>query len=239
MSRILRPHRYHRLLVHLSCVAIVMFLILAIHDYRMSSDESVRYFRRNISTEFPKYGQDSFGGRQRRRTNGNNTSRIQENDFLDHANGSYREHLNLMQSLPDLRKDDYENGTVCPTKRRNVEKENRSKVGLPAIKHRPYGDFIYKAPSSCPPPMRYYNGLPKTALVSYPGSDSTWLRHLLQVATGWWWFQISYCNCIQNIFHHEFILLTHWGRVTYICVSRLTTIGSDNSLSPSRRYAII
>ena len=95
MSRILRPHRYQRLLVHFSCVAIVMFLILAIHDYRMSSDESVRYFRRNISIEFPKHGKDSFGGRQRR-TNGNNTSRIQENDFLDHANGSYREHLNLI-----------------------------------------------------------------------------------------------------------------------------------------------
>ena len=34
-------------------------------------------------------------------------------------------------------------------------------------------------------------------------------------------------------------VLTHWGRVTHICVSRLTTIGSDNGLSPSRRQAII
>ena len=33
--------------------------------------------------------------------------------------------------------------------------------------------------------------------------------------------------------------LTHWGRVTHICVSKLTTIGSDNGLSPSRRQAII
>ena len=33
--------------------------------------------------------------------------------------------------------------------------------------------------------------------------------------------------------------LTHWGRVTHICVSKLTTIGSDNSLSPGRRQAII
>ena len=34
-------------------------------------------------------------------------------------------------------------------------------------------------------------------------------------------------------------LLTHWGRVTHICVSKLTSIGSDNGLSPGRRQAII
>ena len=33
--------------------------------------------------------------------------------------------------------------------------------------------------------------------------------------------------------------LTHWGRVTHICVNKLTTIGSDNGLSSSRRQAII
>ena len=33
--------------------------------------------------------------------------------------------------------------------------------------------------------------------------------------------------------------LIHWGRVTHICVSKLTTIGSDNGLSPGRRQAII
>ena len=33
--------------------------------------------------------------------------------------------------------------------------------------------------------------------------------------------------------------LTHWGRVTHICVSKLTLIGSDNGLSPDRRQAII
>ena len=31
----------------------------------------------------------------------------------------------------------------------------------------------------------------------------------------------------------------HWSRVTHICVSNLTTIGSDNGLSPDRRQAII
>ena len=34
-------------------------------------------------------------------------------------------------------------------------------------------------------------------------------------------------------------VLTHWGRVTHICVSELITIGSDNGLSPDRRQAII
>ena len=33
--------------------------------------------------------------------------------------------------------------------------------------------------------------------------------------------------------------LTHWGRVTHICVTELTTIGSDNGLSPDRRQTII
>ena len=33
--------------------------------------------------------------------------------------------------------------------------------------------------------------------------------------------------------------LTHWGRVTLICVSNLTIIGSGNGSSPSQRQAII
>ena len=33
--------------------------------------------------------------------------------------------------------------------------------------------------------------------------------------------------------------LTHWGRVTHVCVSKLAIIGSDNGLSPDRRQAII
>ena len=42
---------------------------------------------------------------------------------------------------------------------------------------------------------------------------------------------------------HEYCLkrrgLTHWGRVTYICVGNLTIIGPDNGLSSGRRRAII
>ena len=33
--------------------------------------------------------------------------------------------------------------------------------------------------------------------------------------------------------------LTHWGRVTHICVIKLTIIGSDNGLVPARRQAIV
>ena len=35
------------------------------------------------------------------------------------------------------------------------------------------------------------------------------------------------------------IVLTHWGRVTRICIGKLTDIRSDNGLSPDRRQAII
>ena len=33
--------------------------------------------------------------------------------------------------------------------------------------------------------------------------------------------------------------LTHWGRMTHICIGKLIIIGSDNGLSPGRRQAII
>ena len=38
---------------------------------------------------------------------------------------------------------------------------------------------------------------------------------------------------------HNFVVLTLWGWVIPICVSKLSTIGSDNGLSPGRRQAII
>ena len=46
----------------------------------------------------------------------------------------------------------------------------------------------------------------------------------------WKWFY----KCILQI-----CILIHWGRVTHICVSKLTIIGSDNGLSPDRCQAII
>ena len=35
------------------------------------------------------------------------------------------------------------------------------------------------------------------------------------------------------------LALTHWGRATHICVSKLTVIGSDNGLMPGPRQAMI
>ena len=50
------------------------------------------------------------------------------------------------------------------------------------------------------------------------------------------------CQCIyprKAKLWMQIVLLTHWGQVTHICISKLTIIGSDNGLSPSRRQAII
>ena len=41
------------------------------------------------------------------------------------------------------------------------------------------------------------------------------------------------------LWHEKCFVLTHWGRVTHICVGKLTIIGSDNGLSPERRQATI
>ena len=45
------------------------------------------------------------------------------------------------------------------------------------------------------------------------------------------------CRKIQ--INRRAFYLTHWGRVTHICVNKLTIIGSYNGLSPGRRQAII
>ena len=54
----------------------------------------------------------------------------------------------------------------------------------------------------------------------------------------------SEVNELKHFFHiHMYllrcILITHWGRGMHICVINLTSIGSDNGLSPDRRHAII
>ena len=49
---------------------------------------------------------------------------------------------------------------------------------------------------------------------------------------------IRKCECHDLYTAHNF-MLTHWGRVTHICVGKLTSIGLKNGLSPDRRQAII
>ena len=51
------------------------------------------------------------------------------------------------------------------------------------------------------------------------------------------WYVSKYRCPMQTIFSN--LSVTHWGRETYICVGKLTTIGSDNGLLPERRLAII
>ena len=49
---------------------------------------------------------------------------------------------------------------------------------------------------------------------------------------------LNYCSLAQSHPHVDHGL-THWGRVTHICISNLAIIGSDNGLPPARRQAII
>ena len=56
------------------------------------------------------------------------------------------------------------------------------------------------------------------------------------------WLSFLYAYYLHNdllSIHWLGAPLTHWGRVTHICVSKLTISGSDNGLSPGRRQAII
>ena len=56
---------------------------------------------------------------------------------------------------------------------------------------------------------------------------------------------ISWLKSLQNVVVEYTIGsnmvndLTHWGRVTHICVSKIIIIGSDNGSSPGRRQVII
>ena len=53
----------------------------------------------------------------------------------------------------------------------------------------------------------------------------------------WLWHSVSLL--VTHSVHNALIMLTHWGRVTHICVGKQTILGLDNGLSPGRRQAII
>ena len=61
----------------------------------------------------------------------------------------------------------------------------------------------------------------------------------------WFYCALCFCGCIMLCFScwvsriDLLTYVTHWGRVTHICVGNLTNIASDNGLSPERRQAII
>ena len=61
-------------------------------------------------------------------------------------------------------------------------------------------------------------------------------RHFHLMTSSWNKVNIEAFSDVVTITGSE--LLTHWGRVTHICVGNLNTIGSDNGLSPGRHQAI-
>ena len=63
-----------------------------------------------------------------------------------------------------------------------------------------------------------------------------WLKHIITNYVCFCRTLVQCWKCMWNAYSHS---LTHWGRVTHICVGYLTIIGSDNGLSPGRRQAII
>ena len=54
-----------------------------------------------------------------------------------------------------------------------------------------------------------------------------------------WDWQLPALHVIKQCICDKQQSLTHWGRVTHICVGKRIIIGSDNGLSPDRRQAII
>ena len=53
------------------------------------------------------------------------------------------------------------------------------------------------------------------------------------------WKCVSSALSIERIQQRSVSLLTLWGRVTHICVSKQTIVGSENGLSPGRGQVII
>ena len=50
-------------------------------------------------------------------------------------------------------------------------------------------------------------------------------------------FSLFVCGIVVD--SKKNVILTHWGRVTHICVGKQTSIGSNNGLAPDRRQATI
>ena len=72
-----------------------------------------------------------------------------------------------------------------------------------------------------------------------------WCQTVTKVGSpDWWWLPGALAEDISSHWLHIHAFsavygLTHWGRATHICVGKLTTIVSDNGLSPGRNQAII
>ena len=69
---------------------------------------------------------------------------------------------------------------------------------------------------------------------------SPWEMQLLCNAVSHWLGTSikSALSCPGIYFTNNCLLLTHWGWVMYICIGKITIIGSDNGLSPGWHQAI-
>ena len=87
----------------------------------------------------------------------------------------------------------------------------------------------------------YFHFLPPELLLNQP--IGLCYQDNLKIGTKPWPVPMLIQICVvighNGFTNHVCGSLTHWGRVTHICVSKLTIIGSDNGLSPGRRQAII
>ena len=69
------------------------------------------------------------------------------------------------------------------------------------------------------------------------GFPSQWVSNAECVSISWC-HQVTWQTQSYSIWQ-DFQVLTYWGRVTHICIGKLTNIGSDNGLLPGRHQAII
>ena len=81
----------------------------------------------------------------------------------------------------------------------------------------------------------------RLTVINYLVTLLLWIIDMIFLVIRYVWKNIILWNNIFPGIHESVGVfdLTHWGRVTHICVGNLTIIGPDNGLSPGRRQAII
>ena len=92
---------------------------------------------------------------------------------------------------------------------------------------------IHTLSISCEIALRW---MPQDLLMISQHRYRLWLGGVRQQAITWASDDPDlYCHMV-SLGHNDLI---HWGRVTHICISKITIIGSDNGLSPGRCQVII
>ena len=87
----------------------------------------------------------------------------------------------------------------------------------------------------------YINTVTLNVKLNRPTLNTKWTSSKVAFLMLIWWFRLLTLMEKQSrkLWVKIVLKLTHWGRVTHICVNKLTTIGSDNGLSPGWRQVII